>query len=152
MKKYILLSIVCISSILFTSCEENPLPNPAPPTKIEIISTRPWKFSSAFVSSIDVSTQLPPCQRDNIFTFSVFKTGLINEGGLKCNTADPQERNFDWDFNGPQTELYISSVLFTGGNNTFTIVSLTSASMVLSQNVSLGGGSPQPVVVTFVPN
>jgi len=150
MKKYILLSIVCISSILFTSCEENPVPNPAPPTKIEIISTRPWKFSSAFVSSIDVSSQLPLCQRDNIYTFSVFKTGIINEGGLNCGGA--QDKPFDWDFNGPQTELYISSVLFTGGNNTFTIVSLTSASMVLSQNVSLGGGSPQPVVVTFVPN
>lgn len=68
------------------------------------------------------------------------------------NCGGAQDKPFDWDFNGPQTELYISSVLFTGGNNTFTIVSLTSASMVLSQNVSLGGGSPQPVVVTFVPN
>ncbi|HKB43322.1 MAG TPA: hypothetical protein VKC90_03000, partial [Chitinophagaceae bacterium] len=84
--------------------------------------------------------------KDNIYTFVAAGTGTIDEGPSKCNVSDPQTNPFTWNFLSNETMLHISTVLFTGGSNDFTLVSLTATQLVASQNYPPYG----TIVVTFI--
>jgi hypothetical protein len=114
-------------------------------TKTFFITRNTWRFSSAFVGAVDVSGALQACQKDNIYTFVAAGTGTLDEGASKCNAGDPQTSPFTWNFLNNETQLFISSTLFTGGSSTFTVVSISLTSMVLSQIIN-----GQTVVVTFI--
>lgn len=118
-------------------------------TKKYFITRTTWKFSNAKVGLTDVSAFLQTCQKDNILTFAAAGTGTNDEGATKCNAGDPQTTPFTWNFVASETQLFISSTLFTGGSNTFNIVTLSSTQMVLSQTITLSG-IPQNVEVTFI--
>ena len=147
MKKQILSIISCIAiSILFlTGCQKDDNPAPAAKTKTELISQSTWKFSAATVGGTNVSGSLQACQKDNIMTFVAAGTGTIDEGPTKCNSGDPQTNPFTWNFVSSETVVHVSAVLFTGGSNDFTIVSLTATELIVSQVIS-----SQTVVVTFI--
>lgn len=131
------------------SCSKDDTPDPVPKTKTELITASTWRFSSASVSGTDVSSSLQTCQKDNILTFVAAGTGTLDEGATKCNAGDPQTNPFTWNFASNETQLFISTPLFTGGSNTSTIVTLNEAQLVLSQQVTLGG-PPQTAIITFV--
>lgn len=116
-------------------------------TKKYFITRSTWKFSNAKMGTTDVSSLIQACQKDNILTFIAAGTGSIDEGATRCNPLDPQSTSFTWNFATGETQLFISSSLFTGGSNTFDIVTLTSTQMVISQTIT---GAPQPVAVTFI--
>jgi hypothetical protein len=115
------------------------------PSKTYLISQSTWRFSTATVSGIDISSSLPACQRDNILRFMTNGTGTIDEGATKCNAGDPQTSNFTWNFLTSETQIFISSALFTGGSNTSTLVTLSATQLVVSQVIN-----GQTVVVTFI--
>ncbi len=148
--KHQLLSLTlcfCFAAFHF-SCQKNST-QITPPTKTQLLTSITWKFSSATVSGTDVSGYLQTCQKDNILTFQSVGTGSLDEGAAKCNSGDPQTNPFTWNFASNETVLHISTVLFTGGNSDFTIVSLTNTSLVVSQNITVSG-TTQNAVVTFV--
>ena len=118
-------------------------------SKTYYISQSTWRFSGATVGGADVSGFLQACQKDNILTFAAAGTGTLNEGATKCNAGDPQSTPFTWAFQSGETQLFISATLFTGGNSTFTLVTLTATQLVLSQVITVGG-TPQTAVVTFI--
>jgi hypothetical protein len=93
--------------------------DPQPKTKTELITSGSWKLSTA------------------------------TEGATKCNAGDPNTTPFTWNFQDSETKLFVSSVLFTGGNNTSTIVTLSETQLVLSQEV-IFGGTPYTAIVTFI--
>jgi Lipocalin-like domain len=148
MKKQVASLLGCSLAILFllTACQKDDNPPVTSKTKTELISQGTWKFSSATVGGADASAYLQACQKDNIYTFVVAGTGTIDEGALKCNGSDPQTNPFTWNFASNETMLHISTVLFTGGSNDFTLVSLTETQLVGSQNYPPYG----TIVVTFV--
>ena len=149
MKKQIASLIVCSLTILFLlpACQKDNNNNPpASKTKTELISQSTWKFSAATVGGADASSYLQACQKDNIYTFVAAGTGTIDEGPSKCNVSDPQTNPFTWNFLSNETMLHISTVLFTGGSNDFTLVSLTATQLVASQNYPPYG----TIVVTFI--
>jgi hypothetical protein len=150
MKKQIASLMVCSLAILFLlpACQKDNDDNTPPPkTKTELISQSTWKFSAATVGGADASGYLQACQKDNIYTFVAAGTGTIDEGPLKCNpSSDPQTTPFTWNFASSETMLHISTVLFTGGSNDFTLVSLTATQLVASQNYPPYG----TIVVTFI--
>lgn len=151
MKKNSLLTLVAALSILFvaSSCEKDNN-DPAPKTKTELITSGSWKFSSAVVGTTNVNAFLQTCQKDNIMTFTATGlSGTLDEGLTKCNAGDPQSAPFTWSFGIGETTLNVSATLFTGGSNTFTLVSLTETNLVLSQMITVSG-TPQNAVVTFV--
>jgi len=82
-------------------------------------------------------------------TFTTAGTGTVDEGLTKCNAGDPQTNPFTWSFATNETVLNISTILFTGGSNTFNIVALNEAQLVVSQTITVGG-TPQNAVVTFL--
>ena len=133
----------------FFSCNKKDDTTPAPPTKTQLITSATWRFSSATVGGTDVSAFLQTCQKDNILSFVNTGTGTLDEGATKCNAGDAQSTPFTWSFQSGETQLFISATLFTGGSSTFTLVSLTSTQLVVSQNITVSGTS-QNAVVTFV--
>ena len=139
----------CLAAFLF-SCQKDATDNSNQnPTKAQLITSASWKFSMATVSGTDVSSLLQTCQKDNILSFQSAGTGSTDEGATKCNSGDAQSNPFTWNFASTETVLHISTVLFTGGSSDFSIVSLTSASLVVSQNITVSG-STQNAVVTFI--
>lgn len=135
-----------LSFLVAGSCNKE---DPPPPTKTELLTKASWKFSVATVGGSDVSAALQACQRDNIITFASNGSGTNDEGLSKCNPGDPQSNAFTWNFLTNETQLFISSTLFTGGSNTFTIVTLSETELVLSQTITVLG-TPQTVTVKFV--
>lgn len=140
-------TIAILFSFVMISCSKDD-DTPAVKTKTELISTSTWKFSTATANGTDVAPLLQACQKDNIITFSSAGTGIVDEGPIKCNGADPQTVPFTWSFNAPETILTVSAILFTGGNNNFTLVGLSESQLVVSQDVTMGS-TTQNVVVTF---
>ena len=142
-----LLVLLSVNFFLFSSCNKDDNP-PAPKTKTQLLTQGSWKYKSSTVGGAPYTLQA--CQQDNIYTFTASGNGTIDEGPAKCNAADLQNRPFTWNFQSGETMLYISTVLFSGGSNTFTLESLTETEAIISQGITLGGGPTQNVVVTFM--
>jgi hypothetical protein len=144
-------SFILACSLLFTACKKKNDDDNTPKgkTKTELLSTGTWKFSSATVGGIPVSSQLQSCQKDNIMTFTSTGTGTIDEGGSKCNTGDPQTQPFTWNFASSETILHVSAVFFTGGSNDFNIIEISETTLKGSQPIEVGP-STQTAIVTFV--
>jgi hypothetical protein len=147
MNKLILVTVFCFTTLFITSCDKNDDPPTPPPTatNTDKITKSPWKFSTAFAGSTDVSgvPQLA-CFKDNIITFSANLSGNINEGANICSPTTAG--SFTWNFASNETILHISTVLITGGSNDFTLVSLSETQLVVSQNYPPIG----TVTVTFI--
>src|SRR5258708_3673009 len=124
MKKHLVSLIACLSIVLFSipACQKDD--NPAPKTNTQKISTSTWKFSTAFSGTTDVSAFINACIKDNVYTFAAVGTGSMDEGGTKCNGGDPQTVSFTWNFATNETILHVSTILFPGGSNDFTLVSI----------------------------
>lgn len=138
-----------VAALLF-SCQKDATDNPnQSQTKAQLLTSASWKFSMATVNATDVSGLLQTCQKDNILSFQANGSGSLDEGNSKCNSGDAQTNPFTWNFASNETVLHISTVLFTGGSSDFSIVSLSAASLVVSQNITVSN-STQNAVVTFV--
>jgi len=144
---FALLSGLSLSLLIFSGCNKDD--DPVPKTKTELITSATWKFGAATVGGTDVSASLPACQKDNLMTFVSTGTGSVDEGPAKCNAGDPQTNPFTWNFASGETILHISTILFTGGSNDFTIVTINESQLVVSQIITVGG-SPQNAIVTFL--
>ena len=132
-------------SVGLVSCKQSETP-PAP-TNTDLISQLPWFFLSATAGGTDVSnTPQLACFKDNTTTFTALGSFSINEGAIVCSPSTAG--TFSWVFQSNETQIVLSAPLFPGGSGTFNIVSLTSTSLVLSQNVTIPPSST-PVLVTF---
>jgi hypothetical protein len=118
-------------------------------TRTFFITKATWKFSNANVGGLDVSSFLQTCQKDNQLTFVGGGTGTNNEGATKCNPGDPQTSPFTWSFQAGETQLQISSTLFTGGSGTFTLVNVDNTYLTVSQPILISGVT-QTVTITFI--
>jgi hypothetical protein len=147
-KQYFSFSTIILAfAILVTIGCNNDTPD-NPKTKTELLTTGTWKFSTATSSGSDVSGFIQACIKDNIYTFVAAGTGTMDEGATKCNGGDPQTSPYTWNFASNETVIHVSSVLFPGGTNDFTLVTLTETQLVVSQVINFG--TPQTVVVTFI--
>jgi hypothetical protein len=135
------------STFLFSACSKSD-DNPSPKTKTELLTQGSWKFDHATAGGTDISnmSQLT-CYKDNVMTFSTNFTGTITEGANVCTSPAPA--NFTWSFQNNETTLRFSFTLFQGGSSDFTIVSLTEANLVLSQQMTIAPLPPTTVEVTF---
>lgn len=145
-----LAGIFAITLCLLLACNKDNNSNPTPKTKTQLLTQSPWKFKSATANGTDVSNQAPPfdaCRKDNILTFTSPGGGNVNEGATSC--APPENNSFTWNFASNETVLHVSQVLFPGGTNDFTIVSLTETDLVVSFPYNFSPSFTVTVVVTF---
>lgn len=118
-------------------------------SKSALLAQGTWKFDNAKVGGLDVSGLLDACDKDNTVIFSsVTGTGTADEGPTKCDPSDPQSFGFSWSLTTNETVLYVTTPLFPGGSNNFTILSLTETEFVVSQDIDFSG-TTQNTVITF---
>ncbi len=116
------------------------------PTKSENLSRSSWKFSSATAGGTDISNNPQiACIKDDAVTFQANGSGNVTEGSNICNPTTAG--NFTWTLQNNETQLVMSIGLFPGGSGTFTIVSLSETTLVVSQDVFIPP-SPTSILVT----
>lgn len=151
MRKQLLLSfaILTLSAALFTGCKKDkkdPAP-PAPKTKTDHLTSAPWKFDHATAMSIDISAQISACLKDNIATFASNGNVVLDESTTVCSPS--YAGTYTWSFQSSETVLHISGIIFPGGTNDFTIVTLNETNLVVSQVMTIAPYPPTNVEVTF---
>lgn len=134
--------------IVFTACSKDG--DDTPQTKTQLLIRGSWKFKSATANGSDVSGLIQPCEKDNILSFSANLSGNVAEGATKCDPADPDNNPFTWAFASAETEITVSSALFTNGGTTFTLVSLTAAELVVQIPYNPPVGASVLMTVTFI--
>jgi hypothetical protein len=134
--------------ILFTACKKDSNNN-KPKTNTDLITQASWKFGSASATNFgDVSSQIPACYKDNIYTFVSGGSGNVDESTNVCSPSSAG--SFTWNFTNNETGLHISTPLFQGGSSDFTIISLTETNLVVSQTMTIAPLPPTTVQITFV--
>jgi len=147
MKKISTLVCVAFSLLVLSSCSKKK-DDPAPaPTKTDNISKSNWKFDKATAGGVDVSANVTACLKDNVVLFVSNGTGSVDEGASVC--APSYAGAFTWSFQTNETMLHISSIIFPGGSNDFTLVSLDDTKLVASQMMTFAPFPPTLVEVTF---
>lgn len=149
-----LTSLVILVAILHISCSKEDNPPPAAKTKTELITTGTWKFEKAEAAILgDISGSLEACNKDNTIAFTSTSnnkgTGIADEGGTKCNAANPQTVAFNWTLENNETKLVSDKPLFPGGSGEFTIVSLTESNLVVSQPMTIPPVPTTTVTITL---
>jgi hypothetical protein len=141
------IAILVILFLSFSGCEKDS-DNDKPKTNTDLLTQASWKFSSASASGFgDVSSQIPDCYKDNIYTFVADGTGSTNESTNVCSPSTAGA--FTWNFMSNETTLHISTPLFTGGSSDFTIISLNETNLIVSQTMTIAPLPPTTVQVTF---
>jgi hypothetical protein len=100
-------------------------------TKTDLIS-KAWKYktftAAAGALTLDVLSQMQPCELDDIYRFTTNKTFTVEEGATKCNASDPQiKESGPWRFNTAETKLYL-------GTDSVDVIELTSTVLHLRFN------------------
>jgi len=130
----------------FGACKKS---SPQVKTKIELLAQSTWKLSTAVAAGFgDITSQVPACYKDNIYTFVSDGSGTINESTNVCSptTAGP----FTWSLLNNETTLHLSATIFTGGSSDFTLTSLTETNLVISQVVTIAPLPATNVTFTFI--
>ena len=150
------IAILFITAFAFFSCSKD---KASGSTKTASITSSTWVFSSASIDQNndgvgDVGVPpsvLLPCYTDNTLTFSVNGTGSFDEGGSKCNAADPQTSAFTWSFTNGEQNINFSATLFPGASGDFKIIKLDASTLILSKLVTISGlPAPVTVIITFI--
>jgi hypothetical protein len=140
--KQLLWALPILFMVFTVSCKKS---NSTPPkTNSDYLTQGSWKLSMATSNGADVTSSVPACKKDNIYTFSANLSGSMDEGATKCNSADPQTTSFTWSFT-TSTVLHVTIPLFPGSGNDFTLVTLNDTQLVVTF-VQSG----QTIVATFV--
>ena len=138
---------ILLGIISFTSCNKKSDPDTNQSTKTDQISASAWKYENAGIDfnkdgNIDQALSalapgvIQPCQTDNTITFKKDNSGVVDEGASKCNTADPQTTNFNWNFTENETNLNITNNILPFLSGKFKIVALTATNFSLSKDTT----------------
>ena len=154
MKQAVIYSAVLLGCLTMSACSKSDEKKEDPNNKTTLLASGKWKYSDAG-PDLDMNgvkdSNLPPgvlaaCDIDNTITFKTDKTGVIDEGALKCNTTNPQSVPFTWELKNNDQLLTISTALFPGINGDIKIVELTATKLTLSKVVPVGGFSANVIV------
>jgi hypothetical protein len=120
MKKALIAACLLLIAAPFISCKKG---NNAP-TKTELLAKAAWKYDNAGLDMNRDGTAdapVPPgflqaCDLDNTITFNSDGTGIVDEGGTKCNGTNPQTAPFTWSFKDNEQVINFSNAIFGGLN------------------------------------
>jgi len=138
MNKLILFAVILFTSVLTTSCNKNDSPAP---TNTDYIIKAAWKFDKATSGGADVSAFINACYIDNVMTFQGNGNATFDEGATKCNAADPQTTNFNWNFTNNGSTLNVTGNVIAGQSGSFTVITLNDTQLVLQGTFTTSSGS-----------
>jgi len=148
MKRYstLLVCSLIMMAFIYSNCSKSD-PPPPPPSNSELLVRSSWKFKSASAQGIgDVSGNIPACYKDNLNVFVSNGTGSVNESTDICSPSSAGP--FTWSFQANETQLFISTVLFPGGSQTFNFISVSETELRVSQTVTPPLSTP--LLITFI--
>lgn len=143
MKIFSTLLLLAVIVVGFNACQKD---DPPPEkTKTEILASSAWMHESSGVDverngTIEITLEaagVPQCRLDNVLTFRTNNTAVADEGATKCNAADPQTTQFNWQFADNETALLFSGNVFTQLNGKFAIRTLNSTTLSLSKDTTV---------------
>lgn len=148
----LLLTVLCAG---FFACKKES--GPAAETKADLLASGAWLHESSGVDvdkngTIELTLEaagVPQCRLDNVLTFRKDNTATADEGATKCNTADPQTTQFNWQFADNETALLFSGNVFTQLNGKFSIRTLSKTSLSLSKDTTVTGLGNVAVLVNL---
>ena len=122
-------------------------------SKTILLTQTAWKIQTVGldadkngVADSDVTSSVPACKLDNVYTFRSDSTGTMDEGAVKCATTDPQTSSFTWGFKSNQTIL---TGTFGFSNGDATIISMNDTNMVVTYDDNLGTSTTYHFIVTL---
>lgn len=148
----LLLTVLCAG---FFACKKES--SPAAETKADLLTSGAWQHESSGVDvdkngTIELTLEaagVPACRLDNVLTFRKDNTAIADEGATRCNTADPQTTQFDWQFADNETALVFSGNVFTQLNGKFSIRTLSQTSLSLSKDTTVSPFGNVSVIVNL---
>lgn len=119
------------------------------PSKTDLLTNKNWVATAITVSPAlpiggtlvtDYYSQIPSCSKDDFIRFEAPSTYKEDEGGVKCNNADPQTIIGTWTFNGDQSVITTSTSSAQGtSTQSYNVVELTDNSFKYSVGVPSNG-------------
>jgi Tfp pilus assembly protein PilW len=154
MKIFSSLLLLTVISVGFLACRKN---NNTAESKADLLASGAWVHESSGVDmdkngTIDFSLEasgVPQCRLDNVLTFRKDGTAIADEGAAKCNTADPQTSQFNWQFADNETAIVFSGNVFTQLNGKFSLRTLTKTNLSLSKDTTVSGFGNVSVLVNL---
>ena len=152
------LKILTFIFLLITavSCKKSDTGTTVPTkSKTILITQSSWKIQSVGMDADkngvadtggDLTTSVPACQLDNVYTFKTDSTGSMDEAAAKCNTGDPQTKPFTWAFKNNETVL---SGTFSFSNSDATIISMNDTLLVITYDDDFGTGTSYHLIATL---
>ncbi|MEJ7768820.1 MAG: hypothetical protein WKF89_13465 [Chitinophagaceae bacterium] len=128
-------------------------------TKTELLSDSVWRFSTIGIDQnndnlIDYplpTAVLPVCEVDNLYTFNVDSTGILDQGKEKCNAATSQKTPFTWKFLKNETEISTSVNILPIFEGAAQIITLNETTFTLSKAITvLGVPTPLKIVAVMI--
>jgi len=134
---FVILAFTLSMFISAVSCKKSGAgPDTPAKSKTTLLTQASWKIQAVGidadkngVAETDMTSSLPACQVDNIYSFKTDGTGMVDESAAKCNSADPQTKPFTWLFKNTETVL---SGTFGFSNGDATILSLNETNLVVT--------------------
>ena len=101
---------IALALFLFASCNKKDKVM----SKTDILTSGTWKITALVEDNdgngsyeTDVYALLQPCTKDDYYTFRSGGQLEMNEGPSKCDPADPQTDNVNWQFTNNETKINI---------------------------------------------
>ena len=140
MKKinYLFFNLLIILSVFSVSCSDKGDTPPPEPTKTQLITQGSWTFDKAMTGSVDVSSSVPACYKDNVVSFTSATNGTVTNT-VVCTPTDNTPATFTWSWQNNEMVLRLSAPLFPGGTGDFNLNTLTATSLVVNQDVTFPG-------------
>ena len=142
--KKALIAAIMVSTIAIASCKKDN-DNDKPVTAVDLIASGTWNidtigFDSDKNGSIDtpVPGGFQACELDNTLLFNKdTATGVFDEGALKCDPADPQTRDFQWQLKNGDSVINFTGNLPGELQGDVNILTLTNTQLIMSKRIVL---------------
>jgi hypothetical protein len=141
MKKPIIV-VLLLAGFAMSACDKDDDNDTPPATAVDLVASGTWKIDTiGFDGNKDgtIDEAIPggfdDCELDNTLTFNKDSaTGVFDEGALKCDTADPQTINFEYQLKG-DTVINFSGNLPGELKGDVNIQTLTNTQFVMSKRI-----------------
>ena len=104
MKNQIILGCMLLTFSPF-ACKKKD--EPAPQTKKDLLTAKPWNFKSLTLNGMDGSSQVKECEKDDTQKFNSDGTYSYTDAGVKCQ--DPGDDTGTWKFAQNESLLVLDS-------------------------------------------
>ena len=99
--KILSILVLCALQVMISSCKDDD----EKPSKAVLLTARSWSISKIEVNGNDETSNLEPCDTDNVFTFNSDGTIILDIGEIMCD--ETEDISGTWRFKTNETIINI---------------------------------------------